>query len=80
MKILTKSRSEEELEEYDYRDSFKITIETKEKTLKMDFTDGEPEDANLCRDFNDVYSIEEALVLAYNAGKNGETLEQGLVE
>ncbi len=42
--------------------------------LTLEFRDGEPEDANLARDFNDCYSIVDAIKLAYNAGKNGEEL------
>lgn len=34
--------------------------------------DGELEDNNLSRNFNDCYKIADLMNLAYNAGKNGE--------
>lgn len=34
--------------------------------------DGEPEDANLSRDFSSCYSIVELMTRAYGAGKSGE--------
>jgi hypothetical protein len=34
--------------------------------------DGEPEDSNLSRDFNDCWSIPDLMKTAYEAGKNGE--------
>ncbi len=41
---------------------------------KVSFGDSEPEDANLARDYNDVYYIEDMIQEAYNAGKSGEEL------
>lgn len=43
--------------------------------LELSFFDGEPEDNNLNRNFNDCYSIENLIKKAYEAGKNGEVLE-----
>ncbi len=40
--------------------------------MLLEFWDGEPEDANINRDFNDVYSITDLMKMAYDAGKNGE--------
>lgn len=40
--------------------------------LKADFIDGEPEDANMSRDFADVNNIVQLMEIAYDAGKNGE--------
>ena len=42
---------------------------------EMTFLDGEPEDANLCRDFSDVFGIVGLLQAAFEAGKAGEELE-----
>lgn len=43
--------------------------------MSLYFSDGEPEDATLARNFNGCYSIVDALRLAYHAGAAGETLE-----
>lgn len=37
--------------------------------------DGEPEDNNLARNFNDCYQVGELMRQAFEAGKNGEELE-----
>lgn len=43
------------------------------RSIEAGFVDGgEPEDANLNRDFKDVYKIPEMLRAAYEAGKRGE--------
>ena len=63
------SRSEEELAEYDYRDSLEILVDG---ISKFNVSDGEPEDANLSRDFSDCHSITNLMKLAYEAGKRGE--------
>ena len=57
------------LEEYDYRCFYAIKVNGE---TKISFMDGEPEDANLGRDFSDIYSIPALLQEAYNAGKRGE--------
>lgn len=54
MKVIVKTSSDKFQEKYDYRSLLKIEVDGKEK---MNFLDGEPEDANLSRDFNDCYSI-----------------------
>ncbi len=48
---------------------------TNEGTKSVNFAGGEPEDMSIARDLSDAWSIKELLVSAYNAGKNGETLE-----
>lgn len=57
-------------EDNDYRCAYEI--KTEKHTLS--FYDGEPEDANLNRDFNDIFSITDLLVEAHEAGKRGEDL------
>lgn len=71
MKVSSISLTEEAVERRDYRDMYVIEINDK-KVFSV--SDGEPEDSNLSRDFNDVYEIPKLLKLAYLAGKNGEEL------
>lgn len=61
--------------EYDCRCSLEIEVDGKMVFLVCD---GEPEDSNLQRDFSDCYKVIDLMLMAYNAGKNGEefTLEQ----
>ena len=47
---------------------------------KLSFLDGRPEDNNLCRNFSDVFSIENIIQEAYEAGKNGEPLDFEYIE
>lgn len=42
---------------------------------KFSFVDGEPEDANLCRDFNDAYEISDFAKHLYELGKAGTEVE-----
>ena len=72
MKIEVISRDEKSVKECDYSDAFQIKINAK---IVFSVSDGEPEDSNLNRDFNDVYNIPELLKLAYDAGKAGEPFE-----
>lgn len=68
MRLIIKSaKYEDNWEERDY-----FSIET-DKNL-IEFMDGEPEDAILRRDYNDVYTIPEMIKEAYRAGVNGEEL------
>lgn len=53
----------------------KAKAETENNHKELSFIEGEPEDANLGRDYSDVYNIEDLLKMAYDAGKNNETLE-----
>ena len=45
--------------------------------IKFNVSDGEPEDANLSRDFSDCFIIDNLMKLAYDAGKNGEAFSLG---
>lgn len=56
----------------DYRNALKIEIDGKRV---FSVCDGQPEDSNLSRAFNDCYSIPDLLKRAYEAGKNGESYE-----
>lgn len=58
-----------------WRMALKIEAETETGQKELSFIEGEPEDANLGRDFADVYNIEDLVKMAYEAGKNGEPLE-----
>lgn len=56
-------------DEDEMRMEFNVEVDGNEAVR---FLDGEPEDANLSRDFSGVYSIPSLMRRAYNAGKNGE--------
>jgi hypothetical protein len=58
-----------------YRQASYTKVITDAGESSFSFLDGEPEDANISRDFSDVTSIGHALVMAYEAGKSGEELE-----
>ena len=58
----------------DWRSALKINAEVNEDQTELHFIEGEPKDANLYRDFADVYKIENLVLMAYEAGKNGESL------
>ena len=75
MKVEILSRSEENIEYYDYRDRLKIVVVTNNGEQTLNFHDGEPEDNNLGRNFGHCHSIPALLEQAYNAGKNGEEFE-----
>ena len=75
IKSYYRSDENDSLEDFDWQDRICIIVKTDEKQLELDFEDGENEDNNLSRNFSDCLSIEEALILAYNAGKNGEELK-----
>lgn len=59
-----------------YEGSYEVNIETNNYKGGVRFGRGEPEDNNLARDLNDAFKIDTMLIAAYNAGKNGETLEE----
>lgn len=69
MKITFKTRSEEQLEKFDYQDCIKILIEGEEVFYVHD---GDSEDNSLSRNFLNCYSIPDLLKKAYQAGKAGE--------
>jgi len=77
MKVKVFSFSEKGFEDNDCRSFLKITID--DKTV-FDVSDGEPEDANLCRDFNGCWSIPSFIRKAHGAGLNGEPLEIEYIE
>jgi len=71
MNVTTKTRTDAELEEYDYRDELEITVNGK---VEFCVWEGEPEDRILGRDFNDCYKITDLMKMAYEAGMKGEGL------
>jgi len=72
MKVIVKHRSPEEVDKHDYRNAMQINING-ERVFRV--ADGEPEDSNLSRDFNDCYGIPNLLKKAYEAGINKEEFE-----
>lgn len=72
MKVEVVVSSEEFREKNDYRNTMSIVVDGKKE---VSFTDGEPEDNNLNRNFNGVYKIDKLMKKAYEAGKNGESFE-----
>lgn len=72
IKVLTRFRSEEEVNECDYRDAMEILQDDKEI---FRVSDGEPEDSNLSRDFNDCLNVPNLLEKFYNLGKDGVKVE-----
>jgi len=72
MKVTIRELSEATRENRDYKGYFSIDVDG---VKKVTFMDGEPEDATISRDFNDVYNIPDLMKLSYEAGKNGETFE-----
>lgn len=59
----------------DYEGSLKTTVESEHGKESASFGSGEPEDFSLVRDLSDAYNIKNMLIIAYQAGKNGEKLE-----
>ena len=72
MNVEVISRSAEMIERSDYRDAIKIRIDGE---TVFSVSDGEPEDANLSRDFSDAYNVPELLQKAFEAGRSGETIK-----
>lgn len=50
-------------------------LTTNEGTKSVNFAGGEPEDMTISRDLSDAWDIQTLLIMAYNAGKNGEVIE-----
>lgn len=69
MTVVTKSPTDEWSNKHDWRQFFEVWVDGK---CVCDFYDGEPEDASISRDFNDVLKIPKLMQIAYEAGKNGE--------
>lgn len=55
----------------EYRQFYEIEIDG---TQVFSVGDGEPEDSNLSRDFNDVFAIPDLMRRVYEAGQQGEEL------
>jgi len=77
MKVELETLSEEGLERRDYRNFLSISIDGKSVFRVID---GEPEDANLDRDFNDCWKITDLMEASFLAGQRGETFELEIVE
>lgn len=69
MKVTVKKQ--DGTQQNDYRHAYSIDVDDKQVVF---FMDGEPEDANLNRDFNDVYNIPVLIAQAHTAGLRGEQL------
>jgi hypothetical protein len=65
------------LDEDDYRSHLEITMQEDDnkKECIASFTDGEPEDNTLARDFSDCYSIHKLLQKFYVMGQQGIEVE-----
>lgn len=69
MKVTLITLSDRLLTERDYRQVLKVKINGK---TEFHVSDGEPEDSNISRNFNDCYNVVDLMRKAYDAGKNGE--------
>lgn len=72
MKVIVKTLTDEAIKRRNYCDAVEIVMDGK-KVFSVG--DGEPEDNNLSRNFNDCYFIDSIIKQAHEAGKNGEALE-----
>jgi hypothetical protein len=72
MKVELVTGSDKFNEEHDYRGYFKVIVDG---VTRMCFLDGEPEDANLARDFSGVFSVGSLILEANEAGLNGKSIE-----
>ena len=77
MRVLVKSFTDAALEKRDYSNCMEISID---EEYVFSVYDGEPEDANLSRDFNDCWSIPKLMKMAYDAGKLDDDFEITHVE
>lgn len=74
MKITVTTYSDKMLEKRDYRQALDIKMEDDfGKTKTFSVADGEPEDSNLRRDFNDCLSIPDLLEFAFECGKQDKS-------
>ncbi|KKL45057.1 hypothetical protein LCGC14_2359510 [marine sediment metagenome] len=71
MIITQVSPTERELARRGYRDTVEIKIDG---STVLEFPDGEPEDNNMSRNFNDIYGIVNVLKQVHAAGVAGESL------
>ena len=72
MKVSVTTLTDFAIKQRDYQEVLEIHINGKSC---FSVSDGEPEDANLSRDFNDCWNIPELMKEAFEAGKNGEEFE-----
>ena len=72
MKVVIQTLTEKAIERRDYRDAVEVLIDGK-KVFSVG--DGEPEDNNLSRNFNDCYFIDGIIKQAYSAGMDKEKLD-----
>ena len=72
MKLVIKTLSEEAVNNRDGRNAIEFYVNNH---LRMSFWEGEPEDANLSRDFSDIRGIVGFAKKVYEAGKDGEALD-----
>lgn len=77
MKVTTVTLTAEGQASRDYRGMYAIEVDG--KTI-IEIWEGEPEDNNLYRNFNDIFSIPKLLQTAYDAGKRGEALSFESIE
>lgn len=74
MRIIAKTRSEGNISNSDGRDHLCIVCDDGEETILFEVSDGEPEDSNLNRDFNDCYKVVELLKQAYEWGYDNQDI------
>ncbi len=72
MHVEMRSFDKETLRYTDYKNKCEIFIDDQ---LAFQVCDGEPEDNDLSRNFNDVWLIDKIIERAYQAGKRGEELK-----
>lgn len=69
-----------EYDEYYGKGSVSVTVvDDAGNRAGVEIIAGEPEDVNFYRDLNGAFDIVDAIKLAYEAGKRGESLEYALV-
>ncbi|OPH61855.1 hypothetical protein BC351_01025 [Paenibacillus ferrarius] len=63
------------IDEVYYQESYEIELYQDDvRITSVRFHDGESEDNTISRNFNDVNRITDLMIIAYNAGKNGEEM------
>lgn len=61
-----------------YEGSWNLELETSKGKEYLSFGRGEPEDMCLARDLSDAFRIKDLILMAYEAGKVGEPLEDSV--
>lgn len=72
MQVTVLSFSNKLLKQENYRNGYAIKTD---KNVNLKFIEGEPEDASISRDYNDVFKITDLIEVAYQAGMNKEKIE-----